>query len=145
MIMIINNRIRYKLDEKTASLKTLLPFLIFLLLNLLFIDGTHGNPGKDKYKAIFSSPPLNVPTNKVPDGPIAGNGDVGLVIGGNNEELDFYFSKNDFWKSKPGYPDGGVFLPGGLKIKIPSMSDTEFYAEQRLSDATIMIKMKNRS
>jgi hypothetical protein len=116
---------------------------MILLLNISCADHNHDNKGKDKYKAIFTNPPLNVPTNKVPDGPIAGNGDVGLVIGGNNKELNLYFSKNDFWKSKPGYPDGGVFLPGGLKINIPAMKENEFYAEQRLSDGTIMMKMKN--
>jgi hypothetical protein len=143
--MINKHGTRYRLYKLQVRLWTLLLFLILLSLNISCADRNNISTGKDKYKGIFTHPPLNMPTNKVPDGPIAGNGDVGLVIGGNNEVLDFYFSKNDFWKSKPGYPDGGVFLPGGLNINIPSMKGTEFYAEQRLSDATIMMKMKNET
>ena len=120
---------------------------LFLIIPLsILLSASTGKahvPNIDSYKAIFTASPHNVPTNKVPDGPIAGNGDVGFVLGGTPEEIDFYFSKNDFWKAKSGYPDGAVCLPGGLKVKIPSMEGADFYSEQRLNDATVSLKLTN--
>ena len=90
-----------------------------------------------RYKGIFTSPPAHIPTNKTPDGAIAGNGDVGIVFSGTPDFQRFYISKNDFWKSKPGYPDGGVFLPGGLDIQVEALNGASYYAEQVLENATL--------
>jgi len=46
-----------------------------------------------RYKGIFTSPPRKVPSLFTPDGPIAGNGDLGIVYGGPPEKQCFYFSK----------------------------------------------------
>lgn len=90
-----------------------------------------------RYKGIFLAPPEHIPTGKTPDGPIAGNGDVGIVLSGTPDFQRIYFSKNDFWKSKPGYPDGGVFLPGGLDIHVDALNGASYYAEQILENATL--------
>ena len=90
-----------------------------------------------KYKGIFTNPPTHIPTGKTPDGPIAGNGDVGIVYSGTPDSQRFYFSKNDFWKSKPGYPDGGVFLPGGLDIRVEALKGASYHTEQILENATL--------
>jgi alpha-L-fucosidase 2 len=90
-----------------------------------------------RYKGIFTSPPSGIPTGKTPAGPIAGNGDVGIVYSGTPDSQRIYFSKNDFWKSKPGYPDGGVFLPGGLDIVAESLKGASYYADQLLDNATL--------
>ncbi|HKO80636.1 MAG TPA: hypothetical protein VJU78_09580, partial [Chitinophagaceae bacterium] len=52
-----------------------------------------------RYNAVLSSPPENVPTPKTPDGALAGNGDIGLTLGGSPDQLQFYFGKNDFWRA----------------------------------------------
>jgi alpha-L-fucosidase 2 len=119
-------------------------FTVVAFIISVICYGQHNIAQVSDYKAVFTAPPQNVPSNKVPDGPVAGIGDVGFVIGGTASEFDLYFSKNDFWKSKPGYPDGGVFLVGGLKVKIPVMKNTGYYAEQRLDDATIKLNLKNK-
>lgn len=45
------------------------------------------------YKGEWSTPPSNTPTNKVPDGAICGNGDIGMVWGGTPDKQVFYFLK----------------------------------------------------
>ena len=90
-----------------------------------------------KYKGVFTAPPKKVPTPKTPDGPIAGNGDIGIVYAGAPERQCFYLSKNDFWKSKPGYPEGGVCLPGGLTIVVDALKGASYYAEQTIDNGTI--------
>jgi alpha-L-fucosidase 2 len=94
-----------------------------------------------KQKAVFASPPILIPTRKVPDAPLLGNGDLGVAIGcvierqkyfglgepgGGNvnirpvavtnapERYRFYISKNDFWKSKNVYPNAHRLRSEGL-------------------------------
>ena len=95
-----------------------------------------------RYKAVFTHPPQKVPTPTVPDGPISGNGDLGIVFGGKPDSQKIYISKVDFWKAKRGYPDGGVCLPGGLNIDIPELKDASYYAEQLIADGTIKQEFK---
>jgi len=89
------------------------------------------------YKGIFTAPSKLIPTAFTPDAPVAGNGDVGIVLGGTPGKLCIYINKNDCWKTKPGYPDGGFCLPGGLNITIPELEGASFYAEQVLANAAI--------
>ena len=35
-----------------------------------------------RHKGVFTSPPVLVPTRKVPDAPLLGNGDLGVVAAG---------------------------------------------------------------
>ena len=71
-------------------------------------------------------PPTCTPNNKVPDGAINGNGDIGLVLGGKPEESILYFSKNDFWKAQNGYPNGGVCYIGELHLSAPSLKNAAY-------------------
>ena len=50
-----------------------------------------------KYVGQWTAPPTRVPTQKLVDGPIVGNGDMGVTIGGPAEELTFYVGLNQFW------------------------------------------------
>jgi alpha-L-fucosidase 2 len=122
-------------------------FLILLIPAMfLIIFGCRRDKGEQlfvsQYKGIFTTPPVHIPTGKTPDGPIAGNGDVGLVFSGTPDSQRFYFSKNDFWKSKPGYPDGGVFLPGGLDIRADALKGASYNTEQLLENATLRAVFK---
>mgnify|MGYP000235156294 CR=1 FL=1 len=51
-----------------------------------------------EFKGIFKAPPTNVPSEKVVDGPIIGNGDVGVVLSGLPQKQRLWISKVDFWK-----------------------------------------------
>ena len=88
-------------------------------------------------KGIFTEPAKRIPTAFTPDAPIAGNGDIGIVLGGTPDNLCIYISKSDFWKAKTGYPEGGLCLPGGLNLSIPELKGASFYAEQIIQNGTI--------
>jgi len=95
-------------------------------------------PIVSKYKGVFDKPPGNVPTDKVVDGPLLGNGDVGVVISGAPEAQRFWFSKCDFWKAKPGiHSGGGPKVIGGLDLRIPALAGAAYHAEQVLYEPEI--------
>ena len=64
---------------------------------LLSTIGVKAQFAIDDYKAVFTSSPQHVPTTKTPDAPLAGNGDIGITMGGTPDKLCFYIGKNDFW------------------------------------------------
>lgn len=90
-----------------------------------------------RYNAVLTSPPKHVPTSKTPDGALAGNGDIGLTLGGTADKLQFYFGKNDFWRAYPVYPGGGIALPGGLSISISQLKEASYYVEQVMDKAVL--------
>ncbi len=83
----------------------------------------------ERHKAVFVTPPARVPADKHVDGPLLGNGDVGVVCCGPPERLRFLISKNDFWKSKPGFPDGGPRPIGGIDLIAPSLQGASYRVE----------------
>jgi hypothetical protein len=86
---------------------------------------------------LFNTPPKNVPTPKTPDGPLAGNGDIGVTPGGAPDSLTFYLGKNDFWRAYPVYPGGGIALPGGLTVLLPQLRSATYHAREILKEAAI--------
>ena len=94
--------------------------LLFIYFSFAFFDTT-AQTYVGRYKAVLTSPPQHVPTSKTPDGALAGNGDIGLTLGGIPAKLTFYFGNNDFWRAYPGYPGGCIAHPGGLTIEIPEL------------------------
>ena len=95
------------------------------------------------YKAVFTSVPQHVPTPKTPDAPLAGNGDLGLTMGGSPSNLCFYIGKNDFWRAYPVYPGGGIASPGGIDIQIDALEGADYYAEQLPDKAEITGRFTN--
>ena len=112
-----------------------------LLLMVLLLGFLSGNYAQEiyagRYKAVFTKAPQKVPTSKTPDGPLAGNGDIGLTLGGSPDKLTFYLGKNDFWRAYPVYPGGGIALPGWLDVSISALKGANFYAEQLQDKALI--------
>ncbi|AXY74335.1 trehalose hydrolase [Paraflavitalea soli] len=90
-----------------------------------------------RYKAIFNEAPRMVPTSKVPDAPLAGNGDIGLTLGGSPDNLCFYLGKNDFWRAWPVYPGGGIAFPGALQVSSEALKGASWYAEQVMDKAVV--------
>ena len=78
------------------------------------------------------------PCNLVPDGPLMGNGDVGVAASAQKDSLCFYISKNDFWYAVPGREGGGVKGFGYLKMNIADdPSDVDYRIKQRILHAEI--------
>lgn len=109
---------------------------LFVLLFAFGIAGVQAQQPMDRYKVIFTNPPQHVPTVKTPDAPLAGNGDIGITMGGTPDSLRFYIGKNDFWRAYPVYP-GGIALPGGLDISLKDLKVASYYAEQLPGSAEI--------
>lgn len=87
-----------------------------------------------KYIAVFTEPPKNIPTYYMPDGPLLGNGDLGVALAGPAEEQRFYIGKNDWW----GYGDNTRAMPvGGLTLAIKELKGASYRQEQDLALAEV--------
>lgn len=117
----------------------------FILIAFVAVSCLSATAQVADYKAIFTSAPQRVPTSKTPDAPLAGNGDIGLTLGGKPDRLTLYFGKNDFWRAYPVYPGGGVALPGGLHISIAELDGATYYAEQVLEKGIIEAEFKAKN
>lgn len=123
--------------------------VLFLSVGCISCSSLVKNPDitfdMSKYKAVFTSAPLHAPTPKTPDAPLAGNGDLGLTMGGNAGNLCFYIGKNDFWRAYPVYPEGGIASPGGVNIQIEALEGANYYAEQLPGKAEITGRFTNNN
>lgn len=122
------------------SIHVLLAILLPVVASGQFLP--EATTGAGRYRAIFTAPPRNVPTPKMPDGPLAGNGDIGLTMGGSPDHLTFYLGKNDFWRAYPVYPGGGIALPGGLDVSFTALKGASYYAETHFDQAVIRGQFK---
>jgi len=91
-----------------------------------------------KYKAVFKNPPQHVPSFHIVDGPITGNGDIGLTVSGLPERQRFWISKNDFWKSGQDFKQCGPSLIGGIDICIADLKNASYHIEQILYEPVII-------
>jgi hypothetical protein len=71
----------------------------------------------------------------MPDGPLLGNGDVGVVLAGPPEAQRFYISKNDFWKCQPG--DSKVTAVACATLLIPQLKGASYRQEQDMSNGEV--------
>ncbi|MCE9610173.1 MAG: hypothetical protein K8R23_08180 [Chthoniobacter sp.] len=74
-------------------------------------------------KAVFGSLPKGKPSKTVADGPLLGNGDMGVCIAGIEAGQRFWLCKNDFWKLAHDYKTGpaGPRVFGGLDVTFPGL------------------------
>jgi alpha-L-fucosidase 2 len=72
-------------------------------------------------------------SNKMPDGPVAGNGDLGLVLGGRPDQLRFNVGKADFW----GVVRGSIARVGWLELDVPALKDAASELDQNIGPATL--------
>ena len=93
------------------------------------------------YKAVFQGPPKATPSKTSVDGPLLGNGDMGVCLSGLPEGQRFWLSKNDFWKLAHDYNSGpsGPRVFGGIDLKFPGLRGG-WSAEQHLYDAVTVSK-----
>ena len=93
------------------------------------------------YKAVFRGLPKGTPSKTIVDGPLLGNGDMGVCIAGIDHGQRFWLCKNDFWKLAHDYKIGpsGPRVFGGIDVTFPGLgggSDTQ----QHLYDAVTVSK-----
>lgn len=95
-------------------------------------------------KLIFNAPPSHVPCNTTPDGAYTGNGDLGVIWGGNGENIKLYISKVDFWNAKEGDKQGGIRSLGFLEFRFPQLKGASFRVEQDLNTAVLSGVFENK-
>jgi len=86
-----------------------------------------------RHVAVFLAPPTQIPTLGMPDGPLLGNGDVGVVLAGPPEDQRFCIGKNDFWRRN----DASVEAVGTVELSIPDLKDASYRQEEDLAHAEV--------
>lgn len=102
----------------------------------------------EQYEGVFSAYPEKTPTTGEPDGPLFGNGDLGVTAGGTGDALTFWLSKNDFWYASYSHDaecHGGVKGLATLKILADSLKDASFSARQKISTADVEIDLETEN
>lgn len=89
------------------------------------------------HTAVFDRPPRRTPSFKTVDGPITGNGDIGLTVSGPPENQRYWISKNDFWKSGPDFHQCGPSLIGGIDVRTSGLEGASYRARQELYEPVI--------
>ena len=79
--------------------------------------------------ALFEKPPQHVPTRAMVDGPLLGNGDLGVVLAGPPEAQQFHLGKNDFWRRN----DASVMAVGSVSLAIPALHGASYHQEQDMA------------
>lgn len=95
-----------------------------------------------QYYGKFDAFPSKTPCSAVPDGPLFGNGDLGVVVGCDEHTLRFYLSKNDIWCAAIEQRGGGVKALGAIELHLNTVYNLEFYAEQHILHAEVDIILK---
>jgi alpha-L-fucosidase 2 len=85
-----------------------------------------------KQTFVLTQPPTHVPSGTVADGAFLGNGDVGVVLAGAPDQLQFYIGKNDFWSQQ-----ASPMTVGGVELKIPALKGASFHEEEDLLNAEV--------
>ena len=114
-----------------------------VLVPLCFILGSRGSRAAEVasegerivagHTAVFTKQPGRVPTRMTPDGPLLGNGDVGVVLGGPAEAQRFHIGKNDFWRRN----DASVMAVGVVHIALPGLEEATYRQEQDMVRAEV--------
>lgn len=103
---------------------------------VLAADNASTTPGSkilqivQKHQAVINAPPKLVPTQGMPDGPLMGNGDVGVVAAGPANEQVYCIGKNDFWNRTP--HRALILAVGAVRLSIPSLAGASYRQVQRM-------------
>lgn len=97
------------------------------------------------YTNEFREPPHLTPRDRSVDGPLLGNGDMGVVLCGTPAELKFYLCKNDFWRLQHQSGESCPLPLGHLSIAIPGLDDASYHVTQDLYTATTTGVFENKA
>jgi len=81
----------------------------------------------------YTAPPTKLPSNLVTGAPVVANGDLTCAVGGPSTNLQFYFSKADFW----GLLRGAIQPVGSLVLSAPALSGSSYALNENIGPATL--------
>ena len=87
--------------------------------------------------SVFRYYDYNTPNNAVPNGPVCGNGDIGVSLDASREWARLWIGKNDFWCYLPAALGGGMKSPGMVTLRIGNMQRASFSTWQDASEGRI--------
>lgn len=93
------------------------------------------------HRAVFDEPPRHTPSFHSVDGPITGNGDLGLTLSGPPESHRYWISKTDFWKAGPHFKQAGPSLIGGIDVRIACLTQASYRVEQVLYEPVLASRL----
>ena len=82
------------------------------------------------HTAVWTAPPGRTPADHSVDGPLLGNGDLKVAIGGTPEEQRFHLAKNDLWRLESGHGNSSPVGFGELAIGIPGLAGASYEVVQ---------------
>ena len=103
----------------------------------MFRDTIHS-----RFDGVFSSVPQHTPTNGEPDGPLTGNGDIGLTFGLHDGMLMGFIGKNDMWCALPSQLGGGVKTVAAFTMAFSHLENANFSAREAIMSADIELTLK---
>eukprot|EP01084_Bolivina_argentea_P005802 10949_1 len=100
---------------------------------------------QDPTLGVWTVPPRNVPSSKEVDGPLLGNGDIGVVLGGKkNNILTFFIGKNDFWYFGANAGAGkNIMGLGGINFTLPNNTNKNYRLEQHSDNGYILFNVSS--
>ena len=83
-----------------------------------------------EHAAVWTAPPTRTPADHSVDGPLMGNGDLKVALGGAPQEQRFHLAKNDLWRLESGRGNASPVSLGELSIRIPGLAGASYEVRQ---------------
>lgn len=100
-----------------------------------------------KHTVIINQKPRRSGKESIPDGAIAGNGDLAVILGNSESGLRLFVAKNDIWvgceKNTAANEAGGIKPIGYIDFYVPEELYSSYYAEQRMDNGELYLKFQN--
>jgi hypothetical protein len=82
-----------------------------------------------QYQGVWTTPPSHLTSGDTVDGPLLGNGDVGVTVGGSINNQTYYLGKNDFFS----LGSHAVRPLGRVVLAVPGMSGASYRMVQDIA------------
>jgi hypothetical protein len=113
-------------------------------------DWTRLKPLLAAIHGLSTAPPKNIVTPKYTSGALMGNGDIGVVAGGETvDQLRFYFGKSDFWgthwNDRHNAPEVSILSLGTLTISSATNATADasaYRVDQDILNAQVLSTLK---
>lgn len=99
----------------------------------------------ENFEWFSQQEPTATPSRKVPDGPLCGNGDIGIAAASDAAQgiVDFYIGKNDIWNSYSYWDEAGMRGYGKLRFQAEGMKEARYRSSQDLKTAKVTISLSD--